>query len=71
MSPELIAKIKKWATSLFAVALVIIGVLKPEWASKAQEIFANIGIGLDAFIAAVSGIIILLSSGNLSVKNVL
>ena len=69
MSPELIAKIKKWATSGFAILLVVVGVFKPEWAADAQRIFADLGVGLDSLLAAISAIVMLLSSGNLSTKN--
>jgi hypothetical protein len=71
MTPEVIARIKKWATSGFAILLVVVGVFKPEWAGDAQQILASLGVGLDAILAAISALLLLFSSGNLATKNVI
>jgi hypothetical protein len=71
MSPEIIAKIKKWLTSGFAILLVVVGVFKPEWVPDAQAAIGNLTIGIDAILQAIGAILLLFSSGNLAAKNVL
>jgi hypothetical protein len=71
MSPEIIAKIKKWLTSGFAILLVVVGVFKPDWVPDAQAAIGNLTVGIDAILQAIGAILLLFSSGNLAAKNVL